>query len=716
VELMQYIEWCYREQINLREAVYKEPCPPPEDLLKLAYKQWPEYVAALPPLSESLRTECQKTDTNSDGKIDRDEWIARYGSDKGFDAYDLDGDGVIDADEFQASHDAELEFVAASDGKFTSGGSKITREQWAAQYGNTKGFDAYDLDGDGVVDADEFRACKAAEIDFGRIDTNQDGKVDRDEWIAKYGSDEGFDAYDVNGDGVIDGDEFRTNKGREIDLTVRVNQKLHREAQYHTTGEIAAAKDAEELDHIVNSAPGFAGAAAAPEWAGVSEGDTFAAMTPEERAETLAALTPEDRAEALAHMAPDERAKCVAEGSVNLSREEWTERYGSDEGFDQYDVDHDGGVNPEEFRKRTIEIEIDELDANHDGKIDLDEWIARYGSADGFEDYDADGDGVVDAEEFRNKQNANAKNLDDQFSDDEAEADSDADPEEDEDGEDWDWLDAHLERMDEIQKTRPLSPQEQAQYNDYATRYRTSMEASFAKRGKLPDDRMNKLKKFQEMEKTQIQYSEGSSELLIFEIVLHTGVKKWIKCSATLTLAGFLRTMKDLEGHTDALGTLYGMQYTLQQGEHTVVGCEKEMMFGIDKVGPGTNLTQLGFNLGAFIRTQAIISSSPSKSFPRFINRIASQRVNQVPVDPEELIAVDKLVTAFGIDFFDLPGDDSFKNTTGFDFARPKDKTDNWRGQRQEASRPVVWDECAGQNAQYPTMHSSGSSIRMNSS
>ena len=33
-----------------------------------------------------------QTDTNFDGKITRDEWITRYGSSEGFDAYDMDGE------------------------------------------------------------------------------------------------------------------------------------------------------------------------------------------------------------------------------------------------------------------------------------------------------------------------------------------------------------------------------------------------------------------------------------------------------------------------------------------------------------------------------------------------------------------------------------------------------------------------------------------------
>jgi len=40
-------------------------------------------------------------DTNKDGKIDREEWIAKYGNDDEFDSFDLDGDGFIDVHEFK---------------------------------------------------------------------------------------------------------------------------------------------------------------------------------------------------------------------------------------------------------------------------------------------------------------------------------------------------------------------------------------------------------------------------------------------------------------------------------------------------------------------------------------------------------------------------------------------------------------------------------------
>ena len=39
-------------------------------------------------------------DKDHDGQISREEWVAGYGSEKGFDSADLNRDGVIDADEY----------------------------------------------------------------------------------------------------------------------------------------------------------------------------------------------------------------------------------------------------------------------------------------------------------------------------------------------------------------------------------------------------------------------------------------------------------------------------------------------------------------------------------------------------------------------------------------------------------------------------------------
>ena len=48
----------------------------------------------------TIYTYWQELDADGDGKITREEWIAKYGNDDGFDQYDLDGDGIIDGESF----------------------------------------------------------------------------------------------------------------------------------------------------------------------------------------------------------------------------------------------------------------------------------------------------------------------------------------------------------------------------------------------------------------------------------------------------------------------------------------------------------------------------------------------------------------------------------------------------------------------------------------
>ena len=85
----------------------------------------------------------------------------------------------------------------------TNNDNKISRDEWIAKYGSEEGFDEYDLNGDGIIDPDEYRIVNAAKVSWNQaareMDTNADGKISRDEWIAKYGSDEGFNEYDLNG-------------------------------------------------------------------------------------------------------------------------------------------------------------------------------------------------------------------------------------------------------------------------------------------------------------------------------------------------------------------------------------------------------------------------------------------------------------------------------------------------------------------------------------
>lgn len=58
--------------------------------------------------------------------------------------------------------------------------------EWIRRYGDDTHFGDYDLDGDGVIDADEWMQSRQADREFRSVDVDHDGKVLLEEWIAKY--------------------------------------------------------------------------------------------------------------------------------------------------------------------------------------------------------------------------------------------------------------------------------------------------------------------------------------------------------------------------------------------------------------------------------------------------------------------------------------------------------------------------------------------------
>merc|ERR1712166_704862 len=153
---------------------------------------------------DSFMQEFDKMDTNNDGEVDRAEWIALHGNDDGFDCYDMDDSNTMDMLDYRVGHLIEGDLARID----SNNDGKITKEEWIARYGNEDGFDRFDLNGDGFVDAYEFVKMKYAKVSFNQLDTDRDGKVTKEEWIARHGSLDGFDTYDLNGDGVLTQDEF----------------------------------------------------------------------------------------------------------------------------------------------------------------------------------------------------------------------------------------------------------------------------------------------------------------------------------------------------------------------------------------------------------------------------------------------------------------------------------------------------------------------------
>jgi len=100
---------------------------------------------------------------------------------------------------------------------------KLTREEWAKEFGNDDMFDAYDNDHDGALSPEEWLKGVQAEKKFMEADAvelssspahlllmaqgcslpdtqrwqNHDRKISREEWIARFGNDDFFDAYGV---------------------------------------------------------------------------------------------------------------------------------------------------------------------------------------------------------------------------------------------------------------------------------------------------------------------------------------------------------------------------------------------------------------------------------------------------------------------------------------------------------------------------------------
>ena len=63
----------------------------------------------------------------------------------------------------------------------TNNDEKLSREEWIARFGNDNLFDAYDTDRDGVIDPMEWLQGQAAMKEFDEIDLDSDRKLSRDE-------------------------------------------------------------------------------------------------------------------------------------------------------------------------------------------------------------------------------------------------------------------------------------------------------------------------------------------------------------------------------------------------------------------------------------------------------------------------------------------------------------------------------------------------------
>lgn len=126
-------------------------------------------------------------DENHDGRISREEFLA--GTKKRFAAVDLNGDGVISAQEATAARAKLLERKAKSEARRKAQGKPQSRKN-----------------------AREGKGDRPAKPYLSAVDANQDGRVSRQEYLAK--RERKFAEMDLNRDGVISREEAQAAKAK----------------------------------------------------------------------------------------------------------------------------------------------------------------------------------------------------------------------------------------------------------------------------------------------------------------------------------------------------------------------------------------------------------------------------------------------------------------------------------------------------------------------
>ena len=113
----------------------------------------------------------ESMDTNKDGVVDLEEYLAAGGTKEEFDKYDLDGDGVLDAQEM------ELRGAAKVDEKERSR---------AVQQGQAE-LKRMDSNKDGVVDKEEFLGAGESreEFELKRVEAGETAWKKYAEWICE---------------------------------------------------------------------------------------------------------------------------------------------------------------------------------------------------------------------------------------------------------------------------------------------------------------------------------------------------------------------------------------------------------------------------------------------------------------------------------------------------------------------------------------------------
>eukprot|EP01083_Nonionella_stella_P166068 554074_1 len=333
-------------------------------------------------------------DANSDGRVDAGELaaacnIAKWKAKKYMKLYDANGDGTLDLQEFEqlklqilnkqpiqkiyttlSANDQHGQFDANDDGRLDASELANACDITLQEAQNI--IAQYDVDGDGMLDPQEFEQLKqqvldqqrqqmtntmAANDQYNQFDADNDGRVDANELaqacnISLAEAQNIIAQYDVDGDGMLDPQEFE-----------QLKQQILEQQRQNMTDLISYTQDHNQFD-----------------------ADNDGRIDASELAQAC-------------NISLLEAQNIIA----------------------QYDVDGDGQLDPQEFEQLKQQVldqqrqgmtntmnanqQYDQFDADDDGRVDANELaqacnISVVEAQNIIAQYDVDGDGKLDAQEF----------------------------------------------------------------------------------------------------------------------------------------------------------------------------------------------------------------------------------------------------------------------------------------------------------------------------
>ena len=126
-----------------------------------------------------------------------------------FEQMDVNHDGIIDQQELRAAQEAQSKTRAAPtfQPKYTPQRTSVSSHPALSKAGsvNSQTFEQMDVNHDGIIDQQEFRAAQETQQTFEQMDVNHDGILDQQELSV---NSQTFEQMDVNHDGIIDQQEY----------------------------------------------------------------------------------------------------------------------------------------------------------------------------------------------------------------------------------------------------------------------------------------------------------------------------------------------------------------------------------------------------------------------------------------------------------------------------------------------------------------------------